>query len=253
MIPRLAKKILLESSMSRQFAIVIPARLDSTRLPSKLLLDETGMPLICHTIDACRAMEPTELCVASSDVDILRAAEPFCLTIHTSDRPRNGTERLAEVMDDPQLARFSTFVNVQGDEPEAPRMSARHAIDAMEFADLGTIGSKPLMPSQKGVRIHSRPNTAFPAIPFAANFTRKGYGRLHHGIYAFRRSTLAWYASTPPSRLEKSLKLEQMRFIERGKLVAYKMIDGAVSHHPVDDKQTYQAFCDRVMRSGSAS
>ena len=98
--------------------IVIPARLRSTRLPEKLLLDETGKPLIQHTYEAAQqAGRPTGVCVAADDERIAEAVREFGgeVVLTDPDAP-SGTDRVAEVaqgMDD-----IDIIVNVQGDEPE---------------------------------------------------------------------------------------------------------------------------------------
>lgn len=235
--------------MPRQFAIVIPARLASTRLAQKLLLDASGQPLICHTVEAANRMGAAIVAVASDSDEILAAVGDACLTIKTSESPKNGTERVAEAIESPLLSDYDVFVNVQGDEPELPPEAAERAVAALDFADLGTIGSLPLKPNQSGVRIHSRPNREAPMTPYAGNFTREGSGRLHHGVYAYHRKTIQWYARTPQHKTERRLSLEQMRFIEHGRTVAYQMINGTSARRPVDDLKTYQAFVARVTQS----
>lgn len=230
------------------FAIVIPARLESTRLPRKLLLDDTGQPLIRHTVEAANAMGADVVAVTSNDREILDSVDDLCLTIGSAKCHRNGSERVAEAMNHPDLASYDVLVNVQGDEPELPPEAARLAVEALEYANLGTIGSAPLKERQPGVRIHSRPNRRNAMTPYARNFTRVGRGRLHHGVYAYRRATLKWYASVEQTRGEVQNSLEQLRFIEYGRTVAYKMIDGATARHPVDDPKTYEAFVRRFSR-----
>ena len=67
--------------------VVIPARLASTRLPRKLLLNETGKPLVQHTYEAAqRAVRPAGLCVAA-DHDDIAAAVPRFWRRSTHDQP----------------------------------------------------------------------------------------------------------------------------------------------------------------------
>ncbi len=94
---------------------MIPARLASTRLPRKLLLNETGRTLLQHTYEAaCRAKKPAGVCIAADHEEIAaRCARAFgARVIMTSPNCASGTDRLAEVA--PQLADADLIVNVQG-------------------------------------------------------------------------------------------------------------------------------------------
>src|SRR5581483_2261520 len=79
--------------------IVIPARLASTRLPRKLLLDETGKTLFEHTYEAAQsAVRPGGLCVAADHEEIAAAVRRFGGNVRmTSPDCASGTDRVAEV------------------------------------------------------------------------------------------------------------------------------------------------------------
>src|SRR5690348_2718045 len=98
--------------------IVIPARLASTRLPRKLLLRETGKPLIQHTYESARrAKLPSGLCVAADHTEIADAVRRFGgEVVMTDPNAASGTDRVAEVAR--SLQDVEILVNVQGDEPE---------------------------------------------------------------------------------------------------------------------------------------
>lgn len=97
--------------------IIIPARLQSTRLPRKLLLRETGKSLLQHTYEAARrARRPGGVCVAADCEEIAAEVRSFGGEVFlTSPTCASGTDRLAEVA--PQLEGVEIIVNVQGDEP----------------------------------------------------------------------------------------------------------------------------------------
>src|SRR5213078_759560 len=98
--------------------IVIPARLASTRLPRKLLLAETGKPLIQHTYEAaCRATRPASVIVAADCEEIAAVVRSFGGRVElTSPDCASGTDRVAEIARN--LPDVDVIVNIQGDEPE---------------------------------------------------------------------------------------------------------------------------------------
>ena len=97
---------------------IIPARLKSTRLPRKLLLAETGRPLIEYTWDAvCRAKSLSEVIIAADDDEIIRAVRRFGGRCEMTGEHPSGTDRIAEVVRR-CCSESDVIVNIQGDEPE---------------------------------------------------------------------------------------------------------------------------------------
>src|SRR5688500_1280182 len=113
-------------------AIVIPARLASTRLPRKLLLRETGKPLIQHTYEAAsRAMLTSGICVAADCEEIAAVVRAFGgRVVLTDPNCASGTDRVAEVAR--QLGEVDVIVNVQGDEPEISPAAIDLAVQLLE-------------------------------------------------------------------------------------------------------------------------
>jgi CTP:molybdopterin cytidylyltransferase MocA len=96
----------------------IPARLASTRLPQKLLLRETGKPLIQHTWEAARrAQSLADLIVVTDSEEIAQAARDFGACAEMTGEHPSGTDRIAEVVRR-GFSQAEIIVNVQGDEPE---------------------------------------------------------------------------------------------------------------------------------------
>ncbi len=112
--------------------IIIPARLASTRLPRKLLLAETGKPLIQHTYEsASRAKLPGGICVAADHEEILRAVQAFGGWAEMTDpSAASGTDRVAEVAR--RTPDMEIIVNVQGDEPEIAGSSIDLAVEMLQ-------------------------------------------------------------------------------------------------------------------------
>ena len=98
-------------------AVIIPARLASTRLPAKPLHPIAGKPLIQHVWERCaRAKGIDSVIVATDDMRIAECAFAFGAEVAmTSPKHRSGTDRVAEVAKN--LRGYSHIINVQGDEP----------------------------------------------------------------------------------------------------------------------------------------
>ena len=97
---------------------VIPARLQSTRLPRKLLLAETGRPLIQYVWEAAsRAKSLSAVLIATDSLEIADAVRGFGGRAEMTGEHPSGTDRIAEVVRR-SLPDADMIVNVQGDEPE---------------------------------------------------------------------------------------------------------------------------------------
>ena len=123
----------MESFQSRRpvSQIVIPARLGSTRLARKMLLAETGKPLVQHTYEAAKKSRKARgACVATDHEEIAAAVRAFGgEVVMTSPECHSGTDRIAEVAR--RMSDVDIFVNVQGDEPEADARAIDRVIELL--------------------------------------------------------------------------------------------------------------------------
>jgi len=138
--------------------IVIPARLNSTRLPRKLLLNETGKSLLRHTYEsASKSRKAERVIVAADDPIIVAEVESFGGTaLLTNPNHVCGTDRIAEVA--LKLTDYDLFINVQGDEPEISADAIDLAIEILEQGtDSGDTNSgQPVVMSTLATPIRSR-------------------------------------------------------------------------------------------------
>ncbi|MCG8583381.1 MAG: 3-deoxy-manno-octulosonate cytidylyltransferase, partial [Pirellulales bacterium] len=188
--------------------VVIPARLASTRLPEKMLLAETGKPLVQHTYEAASlANKPGGVCVATDSQEIYDAVTAFGGHIRmTSATCASGTDRVAEVARD--AADHDIFVNVQGDEPDLPATAIDQAIALLE-ADPHAVMSTLATPIRSRAKLDdpSCVKVTFDesgralyfsrsAIPHARDWSDDLLNRepalfyQHVGLYAYRRDFL---------------------------------------------------------------
>ena len=106
--------------MKEDFILVIPARLESTRLPKKLLIEIEGKSIIKRTYQqALKALRKKDKIIIATDSEFIKEhCEDFgARTILTSKDCLTGTDRLAEVSE--QIS-ASQYINLQGDEPLFP-------------------------------------------------------------------------------------------------------------------------------------
>jgi 3-deoxy-manno-octulosonate cytidylyltransferase (CMP-KDO synthetase) len=243
--------------------VVIPARLASTRLPRKLLLDETGKPLVQHTYEAAqKACKPTGLCVAADHEDLAAAVRGFGGEVRlTSPTCASGTDRVAEVAR--HLGDVDIVVNVQGDEPELAGASIDRVIELLEenpdmvMSTLATpIRNRAQLNDSGCVKVvfDSRGRALYfsrSAIPHAREWNDDlltadpPHFYLHIGLYAYRRDFLLCLASLARTSLEKLENLEQLRVLEHGYSIAVGVVDEPTVG--IDTPEDYRAFVRRTL------
>ena len=242
--------------------IVIPARLESTRLPRKLLLRETGKPLIQHTYEAAaRASRPLGVCVAADCEEIASVVRDFGGEVRlTSPAAASGTDRVAELaasMDDVDI-----IVNVQGDEPEIDGGAIDAAINCLEshpeavMSTLATpIRSREPLEDPSCVKVVCDMNGramyfSRSVIPHPRQWDERALQQdpptflQHVGLYAYRREFLLELASWAPSVNECTESLEQLRVLHYGRQIQVAIIDEPTVG--IDTSADYRAFVRRT-------
>ena len=100
------------------FYIIIPARMNSKRLPNKMLLDIGGIPLIVRTAIQAQKSQAIRVIVATDHPDIESECRAHNIeSIMTSQHHQTGTDRIAEAVKLLKLTADTIIINVQGDEP----------------------------------------------------------------------------------------------------------------------------------------
>ncbi len=213
--------------------IVIPARLQSQRLPRKMLADINGKPLIQHVFEAVRrAKLSDDIFIATDSEEIHSIVRRFGGNSFITDpQLPSGTARISSLVN--QLD-YQFIVNVQGDNP----LTEPSVVDAVinelikDRADIVT----PVWPIKQTADL-TNPNVvkvvraadgraiyfSRSPVPFLRDFVisdwlkkEKYWG--HYGIYGYRRHVLEDIAANrlPESHIEQMEKLEQLRFLEAG-------------------------------------
>ena len=240
--------------------IVIPARLASTRLPNKMLLAETGHPLIEHTYRAAlRSRLADRVMVAADDPSIVEAVKAFggevCLTRvdHAS-----GTDRIAEVA--ANHPEYDLLVNVQGDEPEIEGSTIDAAIELLRSSATAVMSTVAVPirdpqlltdPSCVKVVVDCNFNAIYfsrSQIPFPRNLENLSPAKVylqHVGLYVYRRDFLLQFSGLTRSNLEQVESLEQLRALENGYKISVAVAEKAAKG--IDTPEDYQAFVRRQM------
>lgn len=230
---------------------IIPARLESTRLPGKLLLSETGKPLIVHTVEQalkCEALD--KLIVATDSLEIAAVCKGLCPVFLTEIAHENGTSRCAEVAD--LMPEFTHVVNIQADEPE---IDPDHIGSLVRYTTIGNLPTATLLSLESSTEGIENPNVVKAVVARDGNimhFTRQpvryspdSWVR-HIGVYAYDASYLKTYRRMWASPLEQAESLEQLRFLWHGIRMDSVFVKNA--GHGVNTMEDYRAFCNRQAR-----
>ena len=240
--------------------IVIPARLRSTRLPQKVLLDLGGKPVIQWVYEACLRSElHNEIWIAADSTEVFAVCKKFTRNVlMTRDDHPSGTDRIAEVA---AKIPCDMVINVQGDEPFFDAGLIDKLILALQ--QTGAVMASVCAPVESIDELHN-PNlvkvitdvnadavyfSRYP-VPFSRDKVLEdasGYKK-HMGVYAYRADFLAKFIKLPVSFLEASEKLEQLRAIENGYKI--KMIEVKGFEKGVDTPEDLELARKKIENHG---
>lgn len=248
------------------FKVVIPARLNSSRLPGKVLLPIAGRPMVEHVWRAAKASGAGEVLIATDDTEVAKAARAFGAdVVMTSAAHQSGTDRLAEVATQRAWPDDILVVNLQGDEPLMPPpllaaaagLLANHrSADIATFAHPLADAAQFLNPNVVKVVLDAQGQALyFSRAPIPC--WRDGAGQLppapgplrHIGLYAYRVAALKRFSTLPPSPLETCEALEQLRALAHGLRIQVGLLD-APPPHGVDTRADLDAVIARWTSRG---
>lgn len=215
--------------MSVDFHVIIPARYHSTRLPYKLLMDLSGIPVIERVYQQALKANPHSVCVATDHKDIFDVVKGFGgQVVMTSAEHQTGTDRLAEVISDGAYAPDDIVVNVQGDEPFIPPDLIRQVAGCLHNTttqmatlcwpvdDAHMLTNPNVVKVVRDVMGHALYFSRSP-IPAHRDDTQSFQHLLRHiGIYAYRAAFVVEITKMPVCALETLEALEQLRVLWAG-------------------------------------
>ena len=237
--------------------IIIPARLDSSRLPKKVLLDLKGKTVIQRVYEQClKVKNVDEVYVATDSLEIKEVCETFTnQVIITKSTHQSGTDRIGEAISD---IACDIVINVQGDEPFIEPSLIEALVNSFSNSDISMSSAMSKINNIKDLQntnvvkvvtdLHnnalffSRSLLPFPRdvkeISIAKEVLEKYQFYRHIGIYGYRKDFLLKFVNMEQSYLEKVEKLEQLRALENGFKI--KMIETDSSLMGIDTREDYE-------------
>jgi 3-deoxy-manno-octulosonate cytidylyltransferase (CMP-KDO synthetase) len=207
-----------------QAVAIIPSRIASTRLPRKPLRDILGKPMLQRVYEAARACQGlSDVIVATDSDEIFELCRKHGWNVRmTSEECRSGTDRVREVA---RSLKADIYVNVQGDEPLArpehldallsvmkPGVSVGTIYTPCSAEDVNNPNAVKIVTAIDGRALYFSRAT----IPFDRDGHRDIRYCKHLGFYAYTPEALEQFCQWPESELERSERLEQLRFLAHG-------------------------------------
>ena len=207
--------------------IIIPTRLEATRLPNKPLKKINDKEMILHVYEAAKNAEVGEVIVASPNeqiCDLISSVKGVC--VKTKTNHETGTDRIFEVFDKYLKKEPKIIINLQGDMPNIDPNTIKILSNYMKnnSCDIATMASKFLNDNEKNninnVKVQTKEDLSKFEFSEAIDFFRKNFISsekfiFHHiGIYAFTKEALLRYVSLKRTKKELDRNLEQLRALE---------------------------------------
>lgn len=212
--------------MAKKIIAVIPARYAASRFPAKLMQPLGGKPVIVHTWEAARnsGLFDEVMVVTDSNIIFTEITARGGRAMMSIGQHESGTDRIAEAVR--ELA-VDVIVNVQGDEPFIQKEPLEKLVQLFQNEDVKVAS---LMRAFENKADASNPNMvkvvtnkkgralyfSRSVIPYQRDEGVEPAYFLHVGVYAFTKDALLGFTSWPQGSLEKTEKLEQLRFLDNG-------------------------------------
>jgi 3-deoxy-manno-octulosonate cytidylyltransferase (CMP-KDO synthetase) len=225
--------------MAKKVVAVIPARIDSSRFPAKMIADASGKPLIQYAWEvAKRAKTVTDVYIATDSEEIATRVREFGGEVIMTGEHPNGTSRIAEAV---RNLNCDIVVNMQGDEPELDPLVIDAAVEVLGDFVMSTA----VCTLQEDEISNENVVKAIVEEKRAVDFSRQSQkGSLRHiGLYVYQPAFLQTYVEMQPTQNEIARRLEQMRAIDNGFTIAVALVEPQPGG--IDTREQYDAFVAR--------
>lgn len=204
---------------------VIPARYAATRFPGKLMQMLGNKTIIRHVYDNTvnTKLFTDVFVVTDSDIIYKEITSNHGKAIMSKKEHESGSDRIAEAIEGMNV---DVIVNVQGDEPfikKEPLEKLIHLFDdaSVQVASLMRKIAKQEAENPNNVKVvtDKSGNALYfsrSVIPFRRDPSSETNYFLHVGVYAYKKDALMNFTQWPQTALEKTEKLEQLRYLENG-------------------------------------
>ena len=245
--------------MDKQIDIIIPARLNSSRLPRKVLLklgDKTMLERVYNNVKILEGNLINKIFIAVDSEEVFECASSFCSRdniIITSEQHINGTSRIKEAI---SQTNSEFVINLQADEPFLEPKSILPLLEIINSQDIEIVSTYSKI---KGVEEFNDPNVvkvildkfdyalyfSRSPIPFFRNLDlfKNAYPLKHNGIYAYNRLFLEKKLLFSKSSLSEIESLEQLAFLENGFKIKMVEIDS-----PFKGIDTYEDYLEATKK-----
>ncbi len=239
--------------MKNKFVVIIPARINSTRIKKKMILSVGEYPLIIQTAIQSKKSSAQNVVVATDDEEIFNLCYQYNINaIMTDVNHKSGTDRVVEASIKLNLDDNDTIINVQGDEP---LVNYNLINDLAEFfvekkTNFATVAGlienvedvfnpnivKVVLDKDDNALYFSRSPIPFYRDGYVDKLNSKmpRFNVLKHiGIYAYNLKYLKIFKNSPQSEIEQVESLEQLRALYNGEKIAV-LKNNSFYHHGVD-------------------
>ena len=221
---------------------VIPARLNSTRFPNKVIFNLNGKLIVEHVYDKVSQCESIDHLVVAVDSEKTRNLINCSNIMMTSDKHQSGTDRVAEVANKYEC---DIVVNIQGDEPGIDPKLIDKLISLFNNPEvkMASIASTDIddtdLKNINVVKVNlDKDNNALSFLRNNLEPDKKYYR--HVGIYAYRKNTLNFFTSLNQSDNEKKHRLEQLRALDNS--IAIKLLISDFNRRSIDTKEDLKNY-----------
>ena len=223
---------------------IVPARLESTRLPGKVLLPIDGLPMVVKTVFSARKCGLLEkIVVGTDDISVYDCVKKHEIEVHmTSKKHESGTDRVHEVAEILGLEDEDIVINIQADEPFVSHDVIKRLIKCLSSnsSEMGTVAVTELNQHESNdenvVKTYS--NKDQKAIDFTRKLKTEKNCYKHMGLYGYKMKTLRKFVNLDRSQSEVERKLEQMRALDNG--ISIDLVFTNKSFLSIDTKQDYE-------------
>ena len=209
-----------------EFNVVIPARYASSRLPGKPLIDIAGIPMVIRTAFQASESGAKSVVIATDDKRIMDTAEKYGFEALMTDKNHiSGTDRVLDVANQKGWIDDEIIINVQGDEPLINSGLIKLLANRLHGSNINYVSACSQFENFDDYLNPNNVKVVFDHAQIAIKFYREALIKnkenwnlqknFHHiGIYGYTKRLLDNFCSLPISKLENSLKLEQLRALE---------------------------------------